>query len=496
MPNKEYKQIIIALILALILAGLSLLGLRYWHEGHATWVVKCLIIVLFIGKVLLKLFFFSKVRHMKSKLYKYVIISLCLSVVVALTLKYFHLEEADWVVEFMGVCAFIGKLFMNALRMVIVPLIVSSIICGVMRIGPEKNFGRLGLKTIIYYLTTICIAVLLGVAIVNIIRPGVIDVTTAKHLLGVSNAQAPAHVVTNLTNTSDTQLSNILLKIIPTNLISAASGNDQLLGLILFSILFGFFVTKLQPRYRIAQQLFWESIQKVMMMVTGVIIQMAPIGVFGLVTPIILRTGYDLLWPILMLTMTIVAGLLIYFFVVLSLFLRFWGKIRPIDHYKAMIPVILTAFSTASSASTIPVALEEVEKTSGVSNKIASFTISLGAIINMSGTALYECVVVLFIAQVYGVVQGIHFGIWDQLFVAVLSLLTSIGLAGVPSAGLVAITVILGLVGLPVEAVGVIWTVERVLDMMRTAVNVFSDTCGAIVIARSEGEITNYRSIK
>jgi Na+/H+-dicarboxylate symporter len=161
-----------------------------------------------------------------------------------------------------------------------------------------------------------------------------------------------------------------------------------------------------------------------------------------------------------------------------------------------MIPVILTAFSTASSASTIPVALEEVEKTSGVSNKIASFTISLGAIINMSGTALYECVVVLFIAQVYGVVQGIHFGIWDQLFVAVLSLLTSIGLAGVPSAGLVAITVILGLVGLPVEAVGVIWTVERVLDMMRTAVNVFSDTCGAIVIARSEGEITNYRSIK
>jgi len=431
---------------------------------------------------------------MKSKLYKHVLAALFLSVCIAVVLRFFHLEETLWATRFMTVCTLIGKLFMNALRMVIIPLVTSSIICGILRIGPEKNLGRLGLKTVLYYSITICIAVLLGVTIVNIFKPGVIDVETAKHLLGLSNLPH-TQTITELASSSQTQLSHFFLKIIPTNLIAAASNNDQLLGLILFSLLFGICVTKLPQRYQLVQKLFWESLQKTMMTLTGLIIRMAPIGVFGLVTPMILRAGYDLLWPVFLLTITILAGLAIYFFVVLSLFLRFWGKIRPWDHYKAMLPVILTAFSTASSASTIPVALEEVEKTSGVSNKIASFTISIGAIINMSGTALYECVVVLFIAQVYGVVQGVTFGLGDQLLVAILSLVTSIGLAGVPSAGLVAITIILGLVGLPIEAVGIIWTVERILDMARTAVNVFSDTCGAIVIARSEGEKTHYRSV-
>ncbi len=159
-----------------------------------------------------------------------------------------------------------------------------------------------------------------------------------------------------------------------------------------------------------------------------------------------------------------------------------------------MMPVILMAFSTASSAATLPLALETVETVSKVSPKTANFTLPLGITINMSGTALYECVVVLFLSQLYEVTQGIHFGIVEQATVVLMALLTSVGVAGIPASGLIAITMVLGAVGLPLESVGVIWVVERILDMLRTAVNVFNDTCGTIIIARTEGEATAYSS--
>ena len=218
----------------------------------------------------------------------------------------------------------------------------------------------------------------------------------------------------------------------------------------------------------------------------NLVIKFAPIGVFGLVMPIILQTGFELFKPLLLFFITVILALSIHFLVTLSLLLKYVGKVNPIKHIKSMAPVLFTAFSTASSASTLPVTLKTVEKNAGVSNRTASFTLPLGATINMDGTALYECIVIIFIAQIYGVLQGFEIGLATQFSVVILALLTSVGVAGIPAASLVAITVILGAVGLPIEAVGLVWVTDRVLDMCRTTINVYSDTCGAVIIGKTE----------
>jgi DAACS family dicarboxylate/amino acid:cation (Na+ or H+) symporter len=226
-----------------------------------------------------------------------------------------------------------------------------------------------------------------------------------------------------------------------------------------------------------------------MLMLTEFIIRFAPIGVFGLVTPKLLEAPIDKLFgAILAFFLTVLLALLIHFAINLALILKIFGKVSPLQHYQAMSPVLLTAFSTSSSSATLPLTMETVEERAGVSNKTCSFTLPLGATVNMDGTALYECVVVLFISQLYASIGGVPLDIGQQLLVVFLALTTSIGVAGIPAASLVAIAIILPAVGLPVEAIGVIWATDRLLDMCRTAVNVFSDTVGAVVIARSEGE--------
>jgi len=209
----------------------------------------------------------------------------------------------------------------------------------------------------------------------------------------------------------------------------------------------------------------------------------APLGVLGLVAKTILATGFDAFQPLMMFFITVVLALAIHTFVILALVLRFAG-LNPLKHYRAMLPAMLTAFSTASSSGTLPVTIECVEKNAGVSNRTSAFVLPLGATINMDGTALYECVAAIFIAQAY----GLELSFVTQFTIVLVALLTSIGVAGIPSASLVAITVILGVIGLPLEAIGMLLVTDRILDMLRTSVNVFSDSCGAVVIARSEGE--------
>lgn len=227
-----------------------------------------------------------------------------------------------------------------------------------------------------------------------------------------------------------------------------------------------------------------------MLKLTDFIIRFAPIGVFGLVVPVIFETHIaDLFGTLAWFFITVLLALALHFAINLALVLKFVGKVNPLTHYKEMAPVLLTAFSTASSSATLPLTIETVEERAGVSNKTCSFTLPLGATVNMDGTALYECVVVLFIAQLYASTGQIALGIGDQLLVVVLALTTSIGVAGIPAASLVAIAVILPAVGLPVEAIGVVWLTDRILDMCRTSVNVFSDTVGAVVIAATEGEL-------
>ena len=194
-------------------------------------------------------------------------------------------------------------------------------------------------------------------------------------------------------------------------------------------------------------------------------------------------TGFDAFQPLLVFFLTVVLALAIHVFFTLSLMLRLAG-INPLKHYRAMLPALLTAFSTASSSGTLPVTIECVEKNAGVSNRTTSFVLPLGATINMDGTTLYECVAAMFIAQAY----GLDLSFVTQFIIVLVALLTSIGVAGIPAASLVAITVILGVIGLPLEAIGMLLVTDRILDMMRTAVNVFSDSCGAVIIARTEGE--------
>lgn len=435
-----------------------------------------------------------EIQHMRKKILRWgVVWALLISVACACLLRCLNLEHSQSTTIFVEICELVGKLFMNGLKMLVVPLITSSIICGVMRFGSKSEFHRLGLKTFLFYFLSCFVAVTIGLIVVNTLRPGNTEVALASKILGQAD-RLPEHFA-GMEGTSSCKVSEFLLRLLPANILAAATDNTQILGMIVFSLLFGFFVGRLPENLRETQFALWEGIQQITRNITYIVIAFAPFGVFGLVTPILLNTGLDLIKPLLFFVGTILFGFALYTFGFLYLLLRFVGKVQPLQHYKAMLPVTLMAFSTASSAAALPVALDRIEHESKVSPKTARFTLPLGITINMCGTALYECVVVIFIAQLYQVTQGISFGLWDQITIVLMALLTSVGVAGIPASGLIAITMILSSVGLPIESIGIIWVVERILDMFRTAVNVFNDTCGTIVIARSEGEKTAYPHI-
>jgi proton glutamate symport protein len=390
-------------------------------------------------------------------------------------------DGAIFGVTFYSVYTFIGSLFLNALKMLIVPLVVSSIIVGIAGIGSSSALGRLGGKTLLYYMTTSLLAILVGLAIVNLFSPGIQDGQPVKDLIGFSADTSGFEEKVAGKGAGD--IVGIFLRMIPTNVVSAAA-NGQMLGLIFFSLLFGFFLTKIQEAYAESQYNFWQGLFETMMKITEFIMRFAPIGVFGLVAKVVATSGLEAFESLVWFFFSVLLALLIHFAITMPLLLSFIGRVNPIRHYKAMAPALLTAFSTASSASTLPLTMECVEKNAGVSNRTTSFVLPLGATVNMDGTALYECVAAMFIAQAY----GIELGFATQFTIVLVALITSIGVAAIPSASLVAIAIILATIGLPAEGIGLILAVDRILDMCRTSVNVFSDSCGAVIIGRLEGE--------
>ena len=414
----------------------------------------------------------------KLKLHWQILIALILAVIAG---SLAGTDAGLFGLRFYAVFDFIGTLFLNALKMLIVPLVMSSIIVGIAGIGSGGAFGKLGLKTLAYYLTTTLFAVLVGLIVVNMVAPGMVDGEPAKHLVGLS--QDTSDVAAKVAGKGAGDLVGVFLRMVPTNVVAAAA-NGQMLGLIFFSLLFGFFMTKIEETYAESLYKFWQGMFQVMMKITDWVMKFAPIGVFGLVAKVVASTGYSAFVPLAWFFVSVLAGLAIHFFVVLPLLLLLVGRVHPLRHYRAMAPALLTAFSTSSSAATLPLTMECVEKNAGVSNRISSFVLPLGATVNMDGTALYECVAAMFIAQAY----GIELGFVQQFTIVVMALVTSIGVAAIPSASLVAIAIILAAIGLPVEAIGLILAVDRVLDMCRTSVNVFSDSCGAVIIARRTGE--------
>ena len=387
-------------------------------------------------------------------------------------------------VRYISIFDYVGTIFLNALKMIIVPLITSSIIVGVAGIGSGGDLGALGGKTLLFYATTTLLAILVGLIIINAIGPGYVDGEPARELLALE--ADTEQLEQSVAGKGPGDVAKVFQRMVPPNIFKAAV-EGQMLGIIFFSILFGYFMTHLDNEYAEPLYRFWNAVFHVMMSMTEWIMKFAPIGVFGLVAVVIAKAGYKATGPLAVFAVAVLAALAFHAFVTLPVLLRVIGKANPFKTIKHVAQAMLTAFSTASSSATLPVTMECVEDNVGVSNKISSFVLPLGATVNMNGTALYECAAAMFIAQAYGL--ELTFGV--QFSIVAIALLTSIGVAGVPSASLVAIAIILTAIGLPIEALGVLLVFDRILDMARTSINVWGDATCATIVARLEGEKTN-----
>ncbi|MEO8017267.1 MAG: dicarboxylate/amino acid:cation symporter [Pseudomonadota bacterium] len=375
----------------------------------------------------------------------------------------------------------VGTLFINLLKMLIVPLILSSVITGVAALGSGPDLGRLGGKTLAFYVITTLIAVLIALALVNLIEPGIKDGEPVRHALALT--KDAAEVTQGVMTRADTSALDSIRGVVPDNIVQAAA-NTKMLGLVLFSILFGFFLARI-PQPQQGQVFgFWQGIFFIMMRMTGFVMQIAPVGVFALIAKVVVISGFEGAGPLLLFGGCVLAGLALFGFVALPILLATVARVNPWRIYPAMAPALLTAFSTASSSATLPLSLECLEERAKVSPRIAGFVMPLGASMNHAGSALYECAAAMFIAQAY----GLHLSFVTQFTVVILALITSMGMAGIPAASLVGIAVILAAVGLPTEAIGVLLVFDRILDMCRTAINVLADAACTVIVARLEGE--------
>lgn len=382
-------------------------------------------------------------------------------------------------IPYVKIFGLIGQLFLNALMLVVVPLVASSIITGTARMGSDQSFGSLGAKTFGYYAGLSLLAILVGLCFALMINPGAQESVSLSNL----DTKRVSDVLAHSQGTAFDKVEQILLRMIPSNILAVAS-QGQMLGIIFFCLLFGYFITKIEAQPASILLGFWKGIFQIMMAITQLVMKALPIGVFGLVAKVVVTTGLTAFASVAWFTFTVVLGLLVFALAVLPVILLFVGKVNPILHFRAMAPALFTAFSTSSSAASLPITLECLEQRAGVSNRICSFTVPLGSSLSMSGSALYQCVAVLFIAQVY----VIDLSSITLFMVVLMSLLTSMGLAGIPSASLVSIVIILHTIGVPADGIGLVMAVERILDMCRTTVNVLGNTCCAVLVARSEGE--------
>ena len=369
---------------------------------------------------------------------------------------------------------FLGDLFLNALKMMVLPLIASSIIVGVTNLGDMKSLGSLGFKAILYYTLTTGIAVILGLVVVNLMQPGV----GAEGLTG----ELPEH----FEKTKSFSFMDTLLGMIHPNLIQAAA-EFKILPIIVASIVFGIAIVSLKERGKVISD-FMVAFNEVVMKIVLWIMVAAPVGIFGLIAYRLGITGgggavVDLILQLGKYSACVVTGLLVHGVIVLPFLLFFLGRRNPFTYFFHLAKALVTACATASSSATLPVTMECVEREAKVTNRTASVVLPLGATVNMDGTALYEAVAALFIAQTY----GISLGFGEQITVVLTATLASIGAAGIPEAGLVTMILVLQSVGLPLEGIGMILAVDWILDRFRTTVNVWGDAVGSAIIDHSEG---------
>lgn len=395
-------------------------------------------------------------------------------------------EKSLFGVPLVELYGLIGELFLNSLSLVVVPLVASSIILGAARMGGDDSMGKLGIKTFASFILITTLGVLVGYAVVTTLSPGMVETQT---VLSSQTLDLPLHSkMQTLQQFSEggafIKFKELILKLLPSNIFAAAS-QGQMISLILFCMLFGYFSMRIETQASNVMMTFWRALFQIMMKMTQFFMKALPIGVFGLVAKVVATAGLETFQSVAWFSMTVIVALALHAGIVLPFLLRFLAGINPLAFLSAMSPALLTAFSTSSSAAALPVVLESLEKRAGISNRICGFSVPLGTSISLSGSALYECIVVFFVAQFYGVELSIS----SQILVVVMSIITSFGLAGIPSACLIAVIVILQTIGLPAEGIGLILAAERILDMFRTAVNVFGNSCCAALVAKSEGEI-------
>jgi len=368
----------------------------------------------------------------------------------------------------------IGKLFLKLLKMVVLPLVISSLLSGIVGLGDAKKLGRMGGRAIGWYLTTSMLAILTGISLVNLIRPGV-------------GAQIPLPVAANVAEPKS--FWEMINGMIPHNPIASAA-NFELIQVLFFVILFGCFTLSVKAEYRELIGKLANSVFEVMMKLTLGIIKLAPIGIAALIATLVATTGPELFAQLIGYFVTVLLALLVHIFVTLPALFWLITRRNPYRVMKAMLPALLTAFSTASSSGTLPVTIERVENGVGVKNSVSSFVLPIGATVNMDGTALYECVAVIFVAQLYAAANpDFTLTIASQVTIVFLALMVSIGAAGIPHAGLVMMVIIFEAIGLPTALTAVLWAVDRPLDMARTVANVWSDTLGTTAIAHKEGQL-------
>ena len=419
-----------------------------------------------------------------NKLAKYIIVGILLGLVLGLVLSK-SVDDAGNLSSgaslVLGFIKPLGELFIRLLKMIIVPLIVASIIMGVNSVGSMGKLGRIGSITIGYYLTTTVIAIVLGIICVNVIQPGdgvKIDDPAVSQQLETGNKTIEEK---NFKNYSAPTLTTLMRDLIPTNIVKAMA-EGQMLSVIFFSILFGIVMVSLGDRAKPLLE-FFSALDNVMMTLTNWIMYIAPVGAFALMTTTVAAAGSSVLGSLAKYMAAVLTGLTIHSVVVLPLLLLVFARISPLRLLAAVSPALATAFSTASSAATLPLTMNCLENRAKISESTVSFVMPLGATINMDGTALYEAVAAMFIAQAY----GIDLNLAEQGLIVLTATLASIGAAAIPSAGLFTLVIVLDAVGLPSEGIGLILAVDRILDMCRTTVNVWGDSCGSAIVERLSG---------
>ncbi len=381
-----------------------------------------------------------------------------------------------------GVLKPLGDAFIRLITMIVVPLVFASLVVGVTSLGDIAKLGRIGAKTILYYLVTTSIAITIGLTLANVVRPGSrLDAGVRDRLLSdfAGEAQISIERVTDKPSVVDT-----FLHIIPTNPV-ASLAEANMLQIIFFALLFGAALIYVPSARRDPIVTFFEGVNEAMIRLVHMVMRLAPIGVFALIAAIIGRYGVDILQTLVVYAAVVLAGLLVHATLVYPTAVRLFAGMGPRWFFKGIAPAQLVAFSTSSSNATLPVTMESVEENLGVRDEVASFVLPLGATINMDGTALYQGVATIFIAQVY----GLGLGIQEQLLVVLTATLASIGAAGVPGVGMITLALVLQTVGVPVQGIALILGVDRILDMCRTAVNITGDASCAVVVAASEGEL-------